>query len=225
MRQIAYIAVAGAFLGFLAGTFVSLSFPQLQLTVRAVALEDAALVFMKNSLLATLIAFGGIIFSLLETRFYKSRRAYDALDRTVEPAYRIIGALFPGYRTMGKPYRSVYLALKAFPLMCVFFIALTISLYFSIFLSLLENAPNILANLLPHIMLELYVFFGSAALALKFSSHLRIHVLERDMASFNKEARSMLQNKMAWSRMLWLYFVLAVSAYVEMAFVNSIASL
>ncbi|MBI4175820.1 MAG: hypothetical protein HY518_01335 [Candidatus Aenigmarchaeota archaeon] len=223
MKVILYAIAIGILLGSAVGVALSVSFPGLQPVVNSgIALEDTGLIFIKNALLVTLIAFGGIIFSLLEIRFHKSRKAYYALDRTVSPLYSVLGRFCPAYRSLGLFYRSIYLSLKAFPAICIFLVFFTISLYFAVFLLLLEGAASLLFNLVPHIALELYAFASSAALALQFSAPLRKRVMAKDIEGFWLEAKEMLVSRGVWWRMAWLYFVLLAAAFMELVFISGI---
>lgn len=210
-------ALGGAVLGlgihgFLPGAGFSL--------VHSMPVQEMLRVFLLNLFLASLIVFGGTIFSITELRFYSNKRAYRALDRTVNPLYSILKRVSPEYKRLGPLWRSLYLALS-FPLICLLLIAFTISLYLALFM--LASGPQGLGfsmKLIPHISLEVLAFSYAAKVIQDSSVRLRGSILKRDLKSFRKECRRILGSRGLWKRLLAIYVILFLAAVLERFFVE-----
>jgi hypothetical protein len=212
-----YGTASGAMLGTALQAF--LPGPQFSLTY-SLPLQEMLRIFIFNSFLATLIVFGGTAFSLIELRFHSCNRAYKALDRTVNPLYFILKRISPGYEKLGPLWRSLYLALS-FPLICMFLIAFTISLYLTAIMLLLgPQGLEFSLKLIPHISLEVAAFSYAAKTILDNSLKLKKPILQKSVASFKNEAKKILGSRKIWKRLLLLYSILLLAAVLEKFFVE-----
>lgn len=178
-------------------------------------------IFLKNSLLVTLICFGGLLFSFTELRVYKFSKIYRTLDRAFDPFYSFLKFFSKDYNRLKPMYRSCHFSLFYFPLVCIFLFSFLISLYFSAFLFLFGASGIItLQKFLPHIFLEFFAFVSSAFAALKIASRLKVFILQRNLRRFEREGRKFLLNKEIWRKLLFLYLILLFSAFVEKFFVE-----
>lgn len=177
-------------------------------------------IFLKNSFLATLICYGGVIFSLIELRLSKFGYFYRIIDRSLDPFYYIIGKIFKEFKKLGRLYRSLYLCPPSFPFVCTFLIGFIISLYFSIFFILTELGPKLLLRSLPHLTLEVSVFISSANIALEISRPLKKYIFKKQIKEFKRKSVAYLNDKKIWKKLFILYIILLFSSFIEKFFIG-----
>jgi len=188
-------------------------FPRYSMT-----LEEMLRIFLLNSLLATVLAFGGTIFSIIEVRFHSYGRVYKTLDKTVNPLYFILKRFSPEYEKLGTLWRSLYLA-SFFPLVCLFLIAFVIGLFLTAFL-LASQDIGFFLKLLPHISLELLAFSYAAKTGLEANKKLEKQIFRKDINSFRSEAGKLLKSGKSWKRILVVCSLLLLAAVLERIFVG-----
>jgi hypothetical protein len=211
--------------GFVSGFAASLIFffisPAVVISIKTqMPLQIVIRTFILNSILATLICYGGVLFSFAELKVYKHCNIYRMMDKIFNPLYEILGRFSKKYRKLGPMYRSCYLSLSVFPVSCIFLIAFIISLYFSVAFFSLGLSTSLL-KLLPHILIEISVFVYSARIATNIAKNLENHILRRDAEKFRMEGRKILRNRYIWRKLAILYVILIVSAFIERFFVES----
>lgn len=220
MNKISLALIHGLAFGAILGVTHQIFFqPQFFLT-NSLPFQEMLGIFVFNSFLATLIVFGGPVFSLIELKFYSRKKAYKSLDRTVGPIYFILKRISPSYDKLGPFWRSLYLAL-AFPLICLFLITFTISFYLtSLIIQQGIQGLNISLKLVPHISLEILAFSCAAKIFLDNSLGLKKAILQKSTDSFKKEAKKISRSRRIWIRLLFLYFLLFVAAVLEKFFIE-----
>jgi hypothetical protein len=220
MNKIPLTLIYGIAFGAMLGVTHQIFFQPQFFLINSLPLQEMLRIFVFNSLLATLIVFGGPVFSLIELKFYSRKKAYKALDRTVGPIYFILKRISPGYERLGQFWRSLYLAL-AFPLICLFLITLTISFYLSsLIIQQGIQSLNLSLKLIPHISLEILTFSYAVKIFLDNSSGLRNSIAQKNMESFQKETQKILRSRKIWKRLLFLYILLFIAAVLEKFFIE-----
>ena len=211
-----YGIASGAILGITLQTF----FLESQFFLAySLPFQETLKIFIFNSFLASMIVFGGTIFSLIELRFY-SHKAYKTLDKTVNPLYFILKRISPGYEKLGPLWRSLYLAMS-FPLICIFLIAFTISFYLTLIIFLLGlQGLEFSLKLILHISLEIFVFSYAAKTILDNSFTLKKSIVQKNIDSFKNESKKILRSRKIWKRLLVLYSLLFLAAVLEKYFVE-----
>ncbi|MDI6826256.1 MAG: stage II sporulation protein M [Candidatus Aenigmarchaeota archaeon] len=210
------ILTLGIVFGFLVSLVFLRIFPEVELFTREyMPLEDMLKIFVKNCFLATLICYGGIIFSLVEIKFSKFSRAYELIDKTLDPIYFILRKISEDYKKLGRLYRSLYLCLSTFSIVCIFLIGFVISFYFSIFFLLTEIGVRLLFKSIPHLFLETTVFIISAWVSLEMSKKLVKYIIKKAVRRFEKECIKFLKSREIWIKLSVLYVILFLSAIIE----------
>ncbi|MDI6806290.1 MAG: hypothetical protein QMD14_00545, partial [Candidatus Aenigmarchaeota archaeon] len=158
-KVLIFALIFGILLGTLTGVIISKLFPGMApYFKKELPITTMILIFLLNSFLATLICYGGILFSLAEVRVYKFS-IYRALDVVFDPLYNLLSKISEDMKRLKPMYRSCYLSISYFPIGCIFLFAVIISTYFSIFLSILGfSILSTLLKLLPHLTLETLAF-------------------------------------------------------------------
>ena len=103
--------------------------------------------------------------------------------------------------------------------MCIFVIIFILSFYFTLFIVKLGmDSFFIVAKSIPHIILEMSVYFYGAYLALGIATNLEPYVKKKNLKLFMEEGRKSLKNKRVWKVLTVLYILLFISAFLEQAF-------
>ncbi|MDI6798753.1 MAG: stage II sporulation protein M [Candidatus Aenigmarchaeota archaeon] len=224
MKEIIVAFIFGIVFGFFGSKVLLAIFPNLVPYVKAsMPVSTMFEIFFKNSFLATLICFGGLMFSFAEIRVYKFSRIYRAFDKIYDPLYFFLKKLSKNYMKLASMYRSCYFSLFTFPVVCIFLIAFLISLYFFTFLSILGlSSIIILQRLLPHLFLELSVFVFSAKMALDIAEKLEKYIFQKEIRTFEREGKKLFKSREIWKRLFVLYCILFVAAVLEKIFIEII---
>jgi len=237
MKNLILAFILGIIFGVLASSVAVRTFPSISPFTRDyMAIQTMFKIFLMNCFLATLICYGGVAFSLGELKLYKSHRVYTILDRTLDPFYFLLDKIFAGYKADHKPdgtndtigiykklgslHRTLYFSISIFSIGCIFLIGFLISFYFWVFFMLTDIWPNLLIKSLPHLTLEVSVFFASASIAQQMSSTLREHIVQKKIEKFKAESIKLLKDKKIWRTLVILYIVLFFSAFVERFFTH-----
>lgn len=205
----------GAFLGIIVGLIVPKIFLLFPFFKEEMPIETMILIFLSNSFLATLICYGGVLFSLAETKVYPFS-FYRFFDKVFDPFYDFLSRFSKKIRKLKPMYRSCYFSLFYFPLGCIFLFFFLISSFFSIFLNILGFSvfPRLI-KLFPHVLLETFCFSFSAFQALKINNRLEKYLFEKKLVKFKKEARKALKDRSIKEKLLVVYTLLLISAFVE----------
>ena len=221
MKNLILAFILGVILGIFGSILFLRTFPNLSPTTREyMPLSTMFQIFIMNSFLATLICYGGIIFSLVELKIFKFSGVYRMIDKTFDPLYFILGKISKQYRKLGSLYRTLYFSLSIFSIGCIFLIGFVISFYFWIFFELTDIGLKLLVKSLPHLILEISVFIASADTAQKISHTLRKHIVQKKVKDFKKESIKLLKNRKIWRKLLILYIILFFSAIIERLFIS-----
>jgi len=221
MKNLILAFILGVILGILGSTLFLRIFPNVSpITREYMPLSAMFQIFIMNSFLATLICYGGIIFSLVELKVYKFSGVYRMIDKTLDPLYFTLEKIFKQYRKLGSLYRTLYFSLSIFSIGCIFLIGFTISFYFWIFFALTDIGMELLVKSSPHLILEISVFIASADAAQKISHTLRKYVVQKKVKKFKKESIKLLKDRKIWWRLSILYIILFFSAIIERFFVS-----
>jgi uncharacterized membrane protein SpoIIM required for sporulation len=94
-------------------------------------------------------------------------------------------------------------------------------MYFSMFLMVLGFSvlPKLL-KFLPHLTLETLAFFSAASIGLEFGNKISKFLFERKVEEFDISSRRILKDKNIWKKLLIIYSILLLSAFVEKFFVE-----
>ncbi len=215
IKLLIFSLILGIFAGALIGSIIPKIFSLFPFFREEMSIETMIIIFLSNSFLATLICYGGLLFSLAETKVY-SFSLYHFFDKVFDPFYSFLSRFSKKMKKLKPMYRSCYFSLFYFSLGCIFLFAFLISSFFSIFLNILGFSvfPN-LVKLFPHILLETFCFSFSAFHALKIKNRLEKYLFEKKLAEFKKEARKILKDGNIKKNLLVVYALLLISAFVE----------
>jgi uncharacterized protein YacL len=215
IKTLALSLALGIFIGIFAGLIIPKIFFLFPFFREEMPIETMVLIFLSNSFLATLICYGGVLFSLAETKVY-SFSFYRFFDKAFDPLYSFLSRFSKKIEKLKPMYRSCYFSLFYFPLGCIFLFSFLISSFFSIFLNILGFSvfPRLI-KIFPHILLETFCFSFSAFQGLKIKNKLEKYLFERKLVRFKKEARKILKERRIKKKLLVIYAILLISALVE----------
>ena len=224
MKPIFFAIFLGILFGILGAKILLFLFPDITpITRNYMPVEMMVMIFLANSFLATLICFGGLLFSLAEIKVYKKSKIYRRIDKLFDPFYSFLGKISKVYKKLNPMYRSCYLSISLFSVVSLFLYFFLISFYFSAFFFILgASSFTILSKLLPHISLEAIVFTSSALLSFDLRKRVEKFLILKKIKEFEEEVKRTLKDKSIWRKLLLLYLILFIAAFLERTFVQMI---
>ncbi|MCW1296593.1 MAG: stage II sporulation protein M [Candidatus Parvarchaeota archaeon] len=208
------------FIGVILGCFVGYSLTKIYLLQPYLKTEisdiEMILIFFRSSFIATFLCYAGAVFSLGEIWFYRrvSKKIYELLNKPWNLLRSLIFTLNVSERNA--PYDSLHTLLFLTPTGGCVVIGLVFGVYLSIF-SLkfgMLGMRMFFYGIFPHTFIEVPCYLISASLGLKIAKNLE-RMLGKKLQSFEGAVYNELNNSETLNKMVILYILLILSAFME----------